>query len=182
MTRGCPRLAGTDPTSLTVLSRACRDRATFRSIPARPATSQKNRSTIDQVPLSTRLKNVDNDDCLSRYYQLMPTKTWLFIIFIIDMSTSKTGNLKKSDILAIKFRRSDDWQNSGDLYDSNWRHKCRKWPPLDYPLSRQLQLGNDQQSRQLWPSYDCQSRQLQPCDNHSRVVSYYKVTTHLVVS
>jgi hypothetical protein len=70
---------------------------------------------------------------------------------------SKTGNMQKN-ILAIKFRRSDDSKNSGDLRNSNWQH-CD---------------DSDNKSDNSWPKW----RQLS-CQN---VVSYDHVTTTRVIS
>ena len=65
---------------------------------------------------------------------------------------------KKSDILAINFRQSDDSRNSGDLRDSNWQH-CD---------------NSDNETDDSWPKWrpvSCQS-----------VVSYNHVTTGWVIS
>ena len=107
----------------------------------------------------------------------------------------KTGNLKKikhfGDKISAKWQLKKLWwlvwlklTTLWWLRQQKWwlmtqvtareSSKCRKWWPLDYRLSHQLRLGYDQQSGQLRPSYDCQTT--------SRVISYYKVMTHLVVS
>ena len=87
---------------------------------------------------------------------------------------------KKSDILAIKFRRSDDSKNSGNLHDSNWQHcddsdneSDDSWPKW-WPASCQNVVSYDQMTTGRVVSYDSVTT--------TRVVSYDLVTTNRVVS
>ena len=98
---------------------------------------------------------------------------------------------KKSDILAITFRRSDDSKNSGDLHDWNWWHcddsdnksddSCHMW----WPVSRQNVVSYDQVTTTRVVSYDHVTTTGVVSYDHvttTGVVSYDHVTTTRVVS